>query len=31
MLRQYRKPLVLMTPKTLLRHASAVSTLEDMV
>ncbi|MBR9862807.1 MAG: 2-oxoglutarate dehydrogenase E1 component [Rhodobacteraceae bacterium] len=28
--RTYRKPLILMTPKSLLRHKLAVSTLEDM-
>ncbi|QPH55221.1 2-oxoglutarate dehydrogenase E1 component [Pontivivens ytuae] len=28
--RSFRKPLVLMTPKSLLRHKSAVSTLEEM-
>jgi 2-oxoglutarate dehydrogenase complex dehydrogenase (E1) component-like enzyme len=26
----YRKPLVIMAPKTLLRHAQAISKLEDM-
>ena len=30
MLRPFRKPLVLMTPKSLLRHKRAVSTLADM-
>jgi probable 2-oxoglutarate dehydrogenase E1 component DHKTD1 len=30
MLRPYRKPLVVITPKTLLRHADAVSALGDM-
>ncbi|MGL6043973.1 MAG: 2-oxoglutarate dehydrogenase E1 component, partial [Sandaracinobacteroides sp.] len=30
MLRPYRKPLVMMTPKSLLRHKRAVSTLADM-
>jgi 2-oxoglutarate dehydrogenase E1 component len=30
MLREFRKPLVLMTPKSLLRHKKAVSTLADM-
>ncbi len=29
-LRQWRKPLVVMTPKSLLRHAQAVSKLEDL-
>jgi 2-oxoglutarate dehydrogenase E1 component len=28
--REYRKPLILMTPKSLLRHKKAVSTLADM-
>ncbi|MEH6477085.1 MAG: 2-oxoglutarate dehydrogenase E1 component [Sneathiella sp.] len=28
--RKFRKPLVIMTPKSLLRHKEAVSTLEDM-
>jgi 2-oxoglutarate dehydrogenase E1 component len=28
--RKFRKPLVVMTPKSLLRHKAAVSTLEDM-
>jgi 2-oxoglutarate dehydrogenase E1 component len=28
--RKFRKPLVVMTPKSLLRHKEAVSTLEDM-
>jgi len=27
----YRRPLVLVAPKTLLRHAQAVSTLDEMV
>jgi 2-oxoglutarate dehydrogenase E1 component len=30
MLREFRKPLVMMTPKSLLRHKKAVSTLADM-
>jgi len=30
MLREFRKPLVIMTPKSLLRHKRAVSTLADM-
>ncbi|HXV00367.1 MAG TPA: 2-oxoglutarate dehydrogenase E1 component [Caulobacteraceae bacterium] len=30
MLREFRKPLILMTPKSLLRHKKAVSTLADM-
>ena len=30
MLRKFRKPLVVMTPKSLLRHKLAVSTLEDL-
>lgn len=30
MLRRYRKPLVVMSPKSLLRHKLAVSTLEDL-
>ncbi len=30
LLRTYRKPLVIMSPKSLLRHKLAVSTLEDM-
>ena len=30
MLRAFRKPLILMTPKSLLRHKKAVSTLADM-
>jgi 2-oxoglutarate dehydrogenase E1 component len=29
-LREFRKPLILMTPKSLLRHKKAVSTLSDM-
>ncbi len=29
-LRRWRKPLVVMTPKSLLRHAAAVSTLEEL-
>ncbi|MBL8770364.1 MAG: 2-oxoglutarate dehydrogenase E1 component, partial [Phenylobacterium sp.] len=31
LLREYRKPLVVMTPKSLLRHKRAVSNLSDMV
>jgi 2-oxoglutarate dehydrogenase E1 component len=30
MLRSYRKPLVVMTPKSLLRHKEAVSTLDEL-
>src|SRR6185312_1449511 len=30
LLRDFRKPLILMTPKSLLRHKRAVSTLEEM-
>jgi 2-oxoglutarate dehydrogenase E1 component len=30
MLREFRKPLIMMTPKSLLRHKRAVSTLADM-
>ncbi len=29
-LRRWRKPLIVMTPKSILRHAQAVSTLEDL-
>ncbi|MFP5456870.1 MAG: 2-oxoglutarate dehydrogenase E1 component, partial [Alphaproteobacteria bacterium] len=31
MVRQFRKPLIIMTPKSLLRHKSAVSTAEEMM
>ena len=31
MVRKFRKPLIIMTPKSLLRHKSAVSTAEEMV
>ena len=31
MLRKFRKPLVIMTPKSLLRHKSAVSTVEELM
>ena len=30
MIRQYRKPLVVMSPKSLLRHKEAVSTIDDL-
>ncbi len=30
LIRQYRKPLIVMSPKSLLRHKQAVSTLEDL-
>jgi len=30
-IRDYRKPLVVMSPKSLLRHKAAISTLEDLV
>jgi 2-oxoglutarate dehydrogenase E1 component len=30
MIRAYRQPLIIMSPKSLLRHKSAVSTLEDL-
>ena len=30
MMRPYRKPLIVMTPKSLLRHKLAVSTLEEL-
>src|SRR5436189_696892 len=31
MLRKFRKPLIVMTPKSLLRHKLAVSPLEDLI
>jgi len=31
MIRNYRKPLVIIGPKVLLRHSSAVSTINDML
>ena len=31
MVRNYRKPLVIIGPKLLLRHPSAVSTIDDML
>jgi 2-oxoglutarate dehydrogenase E1 component len=30
MIRQYRKPLVVMSPKSLLRHSEAVSTIDEL-
>jgi 2-oxoglutarate dehydrogenase E1 component len=29
-IRTYRKPLIVMSPKSLLRHKAAISTLEDL-